>query len=404
MNNSLRKRLVVARWEFMRYFKWRSELVALLLAGALIGLVYGGMWLMDRYKADERFEVAAIGLEHIDLPAAEYQQIQLQAASMQDLPALETRLADEALDGILMIDSPTQARLRADRGAGWHGQLEALLNEAARDQALTRADVSAEQFQHWLNPIGLSVELNATGDAASTRSESNARRFAMVVLGFMLFAVFNSFAYYFASITTEKQQRVCEQILSAIPSQVWIDGKILGLTVLGCKSLINILVWACAGFAVYVITTGEMPEVLSLLPTANVAAVVLMFSLLGLFFWNSILAAVAATIDDPNSSSRSSLMLLPIVPVVLVFFALDISTSPIMLFMSWFPPTAWAAMPARHVIDGVATWELLGSLLLMVGAVYWARGAAGRIFTTGILMYGKEPGWKHMARAALGRN
>ena len=247
-------------------------------------------------------------------------------------------------------------------------------------------------------PLSLQVELTDS-DAENV----NARRFAMVVLGLMLFAVFNSFAYYFASITSEKQQRVCEQILSVLPAQVWIDGKIAGLTLYGAKSLLNVAVWAGVGLLAFGFTSGSMPDLSGLLPEAGVVLVVLLFALLGLLFWNSLLAAVASTIDDPNSSSRSSLMLLPIVPVVLVFFALDIASSPFMLAMSWFPPTAWAAMPARHVVEGVAAWELSASLLLMLASVYWVRGAAGRIFASGMLMYGKEPTLRDMTRVLLNR-
>lgn len=399
MSDWMQKRLVVARWEFMRYFKWRSELISLLIAGAVLAAVYGGVWLMGNYKADQRFEVAAVGLQHLGLAPGEYQRLMLSKVDAEDTLRAEQALASGELDGLLIIDNAAQARLQVDREAGWQSELQALLNQAAQQQVLSEAGLSAEQFQTMLQPLSLQIELT-DGETANV----NARRFAMVVLGLMLFALFNSFAYYFASITSEKQQRVCEQILSVVPAQVWVDGKIAGLTLYGAKALLNVAVWAAVGLLVFGLTSGSMPDLSGLMPGPGVVLVVVLFALLGLLFWNSALAAVASTIDDPNSSSRSSLMMLPMVPVILVFFALDISSSAYMVAMSWFPPTAWVAMPARHVIDGVALWQLLGSLALMLAAVWWMRGAAGRLFSTGILMYGQEPGWRDMGRALISKS
>jgi ABC-2 type transport system permease protein len=50
------------------------------------------------------------------------------------------------------------------------------------------------------------------------------------------------------------------------------------------------------------------PSVLLTLPATTI---------LGLLLWNAFFAAVAATLDDPNTSSRSSLVMLPTLPVVL---------------------------------------------------------------------------------------
>lgn len=390
MSHDRRKIMSVARWEFMRYFKWRQELIGLLIMAAILGAFYGGNLLMDRYKGSQSFEVAVIGMEQLGMQPGEYGRLRLEAANATEQDTLLAEIATETLDGLLLIDTPEQARLQIARDGGWHEELEALINTRAREHALAEAGVTAAEFEHWSRPMTLAVERRQSG--AVVREESGSRMFALIMLGVMLFAVFNSFAYYFASITAEKQQRVSEQILSAISAQTWIDGKILGLTTLGCKALIKPLLWGFVGLAAYTMSTGNMPDLEGLMPPVGTAVLISSFALLGLLFWNCVLAAIAATIDDPNSSSRSALMMLPMVPVVLVYLGLDVAGNPFMVFMSWFPPTAWAAMPARHVMEGVAAWELMGALILLLFAVGWVRRAAGKIFATGMLMYGKEPG------------
>ncbi|MEA5445026.1 ABC transporter permease [Gammaproteobacteria bacterium AB-CW1] len=385
--------LSVARWEFMRYFKWRQELIALLVMGVIIGLVYGGVWLMDRYQSGQQFKVAVIGGEHLALPAGELDRFYFQNAEADARDTLAESVAAGTLDGLLILHSNSNAVLLAAREARWQESLDQILNQLARQQALMDAGLSVAEYEALSRPLALRIDTGQAGEAVGSRI------FALVVLGLMLLAVFNSFAYYFASITTEKQQRVCEQMLAMIRPQTWVDGKILGLTVLGLKSLLNVALWGLVGLLAYRIVSGSLPDLSAWLPPLGSAFWILGFALLGLLFWNSILAAIAATIDDPNSSSRSSLMLLPILPLVLVFTGLDMPDSPFMVFMSWFPPTSWAAMPARHVMAGVDPLALAASLVLLAAAVWWVRRAAGRIFATGILMYGKEPGWGQMLRA-----
>lgn len=396
MKQHWRNVMTVARWEFMRYFKWRQQLVSLIIMGVLIGILYGGTTLMDRYRTAQRFDVAVLGMQQLGMDSGERGRLRLINADNAEPDALSSRLQQGELDGILMIEDTHHGRLMVNHEQAWHDELKALLNTEARSSALQEMGISPDEYASLSQSMDLSIEHHGTEDGSS--GDSGTRQFALIVLGLLLFATFNSFAYYFASITTEKQQRVSEQILSAIPAQIWVDGKILGLTALGCKSLINVVLWGIAGLATYVVTVGQMPAFEGLLPPADTALLIIAFGLSGLFFWNAILAAIAATIDDPNSSSRSALMMLPIVPVALVFFALDIPGSPYMVFMSWFPPTSWVAMPARHIMEGVAGWELTLSLLLLIVAVWWVRRAAGKIFAAGMLMYGKEPGLRQLLK------
>ncbi|MFO7656979.1 MAG: hypothetical protein R6W78_07920 [Bacteroidales bacterium] len=64
-------------------------------------------------------------------------------------------------------------------------------------------------------------------------------------------AVFLSFAYQFTAITSEKQLKITEQIVSAISPQVWMDGKIFGITLTGISSMNTYSVLSILGGALY---------------------------------------------------------------------------------------------------------------------------------------------------------
>jgi ABC-2 type transport system permease protein len=113
---------------------------------------------------------------------------------------------------------------------------------------------------------------------------------------------------------------------------------------------------------------------------------------------NSFLAGFAATIDDPNHSSRSIVMFIPLVPVMLSFSILGSADSGLAVFLSIFPLTSFAAMPIRVAEVGVPWWQWVIALGLLLATLYWARKLAARLFRLGITMYGKEPTWKDIWR------
>jgi len=67
-------------------------------------------------------------------------------------------------------------------------------------------------------------------------------------------------------------------------------------------------------------------------------------------------------------------------------------------FLSYFPLTAFAAMPVKMSLVEVPIWQPLLSLSFMFLLCLWVRAAAGRLFKMGMIMYGKEPTLKDMLR------
>ncbi len=121
-------------------------------------------------------------------------------------------------------------------------------------------------------------------------------------------------------------------------------------------------------------------------------------TLLGFFFWFTFFAAIAATIDDPNTSSRSSLLFIPMLPLALSFFAFINPDTTLIRVLAILPPTAPTVLPARLILTDVAAWETGVAVILLVASIWMLRRAAGKIFALGILMHGTEPRWRDMWR------
>jgi ABC-2 type transport system permease protein len=121
-------------------------------------------------------------------------------------------------------------------------------------------------------------------------------------------------------------------------------------------------------------------------------------ALLGLFFWNCVFAAIAVTINDPNSSTRSSLMFLPLMFVAMGFPGLQTPDARVMKALSVMPGTSPTVMTARLVLTDVPYWEVLFAIGLMLLAILFLRRLAGKIFAANILLTGKELSWHELWR------
>jgi ABC-2 type transport system permease protein len=216
----------------------------------------------------------------------------------------------------------------------------------------------------------------------------------------MIMAIFLSFAYQFTAITGEKQLRITEQIVSAIKPQVWMDGKILGITLTGLSSMLTYSIIGVLTGMVYFQFTGT--SVAGVLKYLHLPSIMLYFSftLMGILMWNSVLAALASVITDPNNSAKSSFMLIPVLFVASGFLVMRNPDSGMSVFLSWLPLTSATAMPMRTAITDVAWWAVTGSFVVQSGLFYAFRKLAAKIFHVTILLNGKEPTWGEVLRMA----
>ena len=201
--------------------------------------------------------------------------------------------------------------------------------------------------------------------AETAAGQSRGERITIViVLGLMIMTVFIGMSYIFVSVTGEKQIRVTEQVVSAIPPQAWIDGKILGLlsvSIIG--TIMQILAFAASYILVRVLfNVGQLPLPETLGDPLTVG-LILLFALLGLFFWFAFLGAIAATIDDPQHSARNVCILVPVFATVLGYVVIPKPDSAVSRVLSLFPATSPAAMPARLLVSDVSPLEVVLSLL-----------------------------------------
>ena len=118
----------------------------------------------------------------------------------------------------------------------------------------------------------------------------------------------------------------------------------------------------------------------------------------------SLFAAVGSTVNEDPSDAQT--LTLPITMPIIFGFAIMMQAvnnpnSSLAVFGSLFPLTSPIVMMARiaHGIpDGVTFFQLVLSMLLLIGGFIGTTWVAAKIYRTGILMYGKKVTFKELIK------
>ncbi len=395
-HNQLSQIWLVTRWEFAHFFKWKQEVISKVILVAIALFIL--LWEQVKGEFTTVYQVAipaSISLENNDeqfnfvSTTESFEQLKQQMIETETWHAIVTK---ERAAG-----SKTALTVYSLDKQSWLNDLNQVLNQQFGQIYANTLGLKEEQVARLKQPT--QIENRYFDDKVkSDENVGSLTATGMIIL--LAIGVFTSFGQLFVSITGEKQQRVTEQLYSCVSPQTWIDGKIFGQILHAIKAMFTSAITALLGYAFFnVVLAGNSFDLSiiewSLLPW------LLIFSLLGLYFCTAFIAAIAAAIDDPNHSAKTSIMLLPLVPIIITFLTMDSPSGWALNFLSYFPLTSFAAMPVKMSLIDVPIWQPIISALLSLALCLWMRKSAARLFKMGMTMYGKEPGVKDMMKWAL---
>lgn len=382
---------LVTSWEFSHFFKWKQELVSKLIMLSIGLLVF--VWQQVKNDTQDIYRIAVS--ENVELPK-NTDNFQFMQTSL-DLQSLKNDLSEkQAWDAILIEqDTPQggkQVTIFSQDKQVWLEQLQQHLLKHYTVNYATQFGLQEQQLALLNTPALFSFSYL---DQRIKSHEDTSSATAIGILLLLLVGMFTSFGQLFASVTGEKQQRVTEQLYACMSAQTWIDGKIFGQMLHAVKVMFSTAVTGLLAYAFFsVVIGGETFDVnfidWGMLPWFG------LFSLSGIYLCTAFMASIAAAIDDPNHSAKTSIMLLPLVPIILTFLVMDNPSGWALQFLSFFPLTSFAAMPVRMSVIEVPHWQSLLSFSLLLILSIWLRSAAARLFKMGMNMYGKEPSMKQM--------
>jgi len=388
----------IAWWEFRRFFKWKQELISIGLLVVIMAVSTG--WGAISAVFEEQYN-GAIYFEQRANPG-DYEapkDITLRDAGSMEIEKWKSQLP-ETLDVVVIVHPDNTATLRVHKRDDWQSDLTDSLQSYLQTLRVAGLALTDEQRTVLDSKPEVTLDIAQVDvDEPATDDEGSSELGMFLGIGISV-GVFTGFGLMMMSITAEKQQRVTEQLLTIISPREWMDGKIVGITLHSLKAMvfIGLFFGAIALLAASFSSEGSISFTFD--PFVVIASFV--FVLLGLLMINAMLAGFSATIDDPNHSSRSSFMLIPLLPIFLSFSVVDSPDGTLAQIMSILPVSSFMMMPARLAQTDVAWWQIGLSLALLVVSLIWMRNVAARLFTMGIQFYGKEPSWKDIWNAIRG--
>ena len=385
-----RQSIVVAKWEFLRFFKWKQQLISYLLMLGIMGAVFAWSYFVDESRAEYRIAVPA----HYTLSNTEQFQFQRPTVTLEE--QLNQLRHSETWHAVV-AEEAEQVVIHTAAGKKWQKLLEQELQQYFRQQYGIAQGLSNEQLAKLSTPVTLEMRYLDDNYKGSDRPEKG---IALAVLFMLLIGLSTAFGQLLMSITGEKQQRVTEQLYAIVTPQQWIDGKVLGHSLSAMKAMFTTSLVMLLGIVVAVLFFADEPLQLEWINWGVIAWLV-PFALLGVLLCACFMAAVAASIDDPNTSGKGAVMMITWLPLLFTYLVIDGPTGWAMTLLSWLPVTSFAAMPVRLAMVELAWWQPLLSLVLLIATLYWMRRVAGRVFLRGMQMYGKEPSWADIMRWAL---
>ncbi|HMZ46639.1 MAG TPA: ABC transporter permease [Chitinophagaceae bacterium] len=241
-------------------------------------------------------------------------------------------------------------------------------------------------------------------------------------------------------VMEEKTNRIAEVIVSSVKPFQLMMGKIFGI---GSVGLVQFLIWIILIIGLQFLLPIIFPDMLtqmqaqpmqpgigaaaSTMSQENTAMVGIMngigqvnwllivgcflfYFLGGYFLYSSLFAAVGSTVNEDPQDAQS--LMLPItMPIifgmVIMMKAVNDPNSSLAIFGSIFPLTSPIVMMARiahGVPEGVSILQLLISMACLIVGFVATTWLAGKIYRTGILMYGKKVNWKTIGSWILRKN
>ncbi|GAA5146172.1 ABC transporter permease [Microbacterium pseudoresistens] len=183
------------------------------------------------------------------------------------------------------------------------------------------------------------------------------------------------------SVVEEKQTRVVELLISAIPTRALMAGKIIGNTILAMAQIVLLAAIAVVGL----IVTGQNAVL------AGLGGPILWFAvffLFGFILLASLFAAAAAMVSrqEDIGSTTMPITMLVMAPYLLVILFND--NPVVMAIMSYVPFSAPVGMPMRLFLGDAQWWEPLLSLLILIASCIVAILIAAKIYENSLLRMG----------------
>ncbi|MBS1660949.1 MAG: ABC transporter permease [Bacteroidetes bacterium] len=442
----MNKILLIMRREYLTRVRNRTFLLStFLLPTVIILFIAGSVVISQQTKTRHRIAV---------LDANGYFKDYLKSDSSISFifsPEIDSsNYAQKGATAVMIIpplpeDKKTIYRLKYKQQLGLAGNadLQGRVDNAIVDHLIyehtkvSRAQLDSLRLQSNIAELR-SYEDNGTSVKESSQGLSFGIGYASGILIYLLTFIYG--AMVMRGVMEEKTNRIAEVVVSSVKPFQLMMGKITGI---GAVGLTQFLLWVILLVGLATVAQGfispdtmkevqqmqqasqvgdassvaragqaaqQLYKVQNALATANWGLIIfcfLFYFIGGYLFYSALFAAVGSAVNEDPQEAQSLMMPITL-PVIFSFFIMTVAVQdpagPLAVWASIIPFSSPIVMMARipFGVPGTVPWWQLGlSMALLILGFVGTTWLAGKIYRTGILMYGKKPSWKTMWKWAF---
>ena len=306
--------------------------------------------------------------------------------------------------------------------------ISGLLNQYVEQQKL--ASYNIPNLKEMVEKSKANIEIPTIKWGQDGDNKEGSAELALVIGMISAFVIYMFIVIYGAQVMSgvvqEKTSRIVEVMISSVKPFELMMGKIIGIAMVG---LTQFLMWLILTLAISTAAgslfggnldmdalqqanqmgmsaspmaqnPNEIQQVFAMLHGFDFVQIIVLFVLYflgGYLLYASLFAAVGSAVDSETDTQQFSLPLT--LPIIFAIYAAIYSAQnpdgPLAFWCSMIPFTSPIVMMVRLPFD-VPAWQIILSLSILVLSFIGTTWMAGKIYRTGILMYGKKAGWKEM--------
>ncbi len=446
---NLKKLGIIISREYRNKVQKKSFLLITFLAPILFAAICILPTIIMTATKEEAKKVGVLDASGIVLPYLEDNEV-TQYLDLGSVPAdsVKADLKGYGVD-ILLTISPLDSASRSvsadcysDKpiGVDTGSLIEDRINDAVEEWRIDAYGV--ENLREMLDGVKSNVKLHSytiDSEGKETITESGIYMAVSMILGMAIYLFITLFsAMVMSSVIEEKSSRVVEVLVSSVRATELLFGKIIGVALV---ALTQFLLWIVLTGAIVgvvggivgmdkIASIGEqsvevtdmgihppgmdldavtavadttaaapgepsgMEVILSTIGNLNFTEILvsfIFFFIFGYLLYASLFAAIGSAVENEGDSNQ---LQLPVtIPLLLGFFvalyAFKAPDSSLVFWFSMIPFTSPIVMLAR-IPFGVASWELILSIVILILTFFACAWASAKIYKVGILMYGKK--------------
>ena len=353
-----------------------------------------------------------------------------QLITADSIDALVSIPQDYTIDQPLALKYESMTSLSVNNSS----KIERAFKDVVRNKKLTKLGVDKAAIDSLQNNVVL--QQYKVREDGSTKSSNIAINTGLgMALAFMIyFFIFLYGVQVMKGVIEEKTNRIVELIVSTVKPFQLMMGKVLGIALVG---LTQLTIWiVLTGILMTVVgvivglNMGDMKELQNVsnnpamanvdmnqlqfvsdflaLPLAKIFGVFLFFFMGGYLFYGALFAAIGSAVDSETDTQQFMLPItMPLIFSIAISFSIVVGdpNGTLATWMSIIPLTSPVTMMVRlPFMDESHNWQIYLSIMVMLLSIFGAIAVAGKIYRTGILMYGKKVSYKELAKWLFYKN